>query len=162
MNDVKLNVSQSKGYEGADLIKVENKDGVAVVGSRVVAKDFGKRHADVIRAIEEYLTDAEVRSLNCLIESSYIDSKGEDRKEYLMTRDGFSLLVMGFKGKEALQWKLKYIDAFNKMEHVIQERSQKAVDKGYFKHVIKGGHSTMVITAKGVEYLRELFLDEAC
>lgn len=251
MNDVKLNVSQSKGYEGADLIKVENKDGVAVVGSRVVAKDFGKRHADVIRAIEEYLTDAEVRSLNCLIESSYIDSKGEDRKEYLMTRDGFSLLVMGFKGKEALQWKLKYIDAFNKMEHVIQERSQKAnlllmiyeggpdgvsaskrlveietrelnqqiqvmtpkaesydqfinadgtytttnackmlglnraevfrvlrekgmvykkkteatqkaVDKGYFKHVIKGGHSTMAITAKGVEYLRELFLDEAC
>ncbi len=42
------------------------------------------------------------------------------------------------------------------------EATQKAVDKGYFRHVIKGGHSTMVITAKGVEYLRELFLDEAC
>ena len=39
-----------------------------------------------------------------------------------MNRDGFSLLVMGFTGKETLEWKLKYIDAFNKMEAFIQER----------------------------------------
>ena len=83
-------------------IKLLNQDGKVVVSSRVVAQDFGKRHADVIRAIEEYLTNAEVRSLNYFIVSSYIDPKGESRKEYLMTRDGFSLLVMGFKGKEAL------------------------------------------------------------
>ena len=100
--------------------KLFNKDGQIVVSSRTIADDFSKRHADVIRAIEEYLTDAEVRSLNCLIESSYIDSKGETRKEYLITRDGFSLLIMGFKGKEALQWKLKYIEAFNKMEEIIK------------------------------------------
>lgn len=105
-----------------NLIQLENKNGVAVVSSRVIAKDFSKRHADVIRAIEEYLTDAEVRSLNYFIESSYIDSKGEGRKEYLITRDGFSLLVMGFKGKEALQWKLKYIEAFNKMEEMIKNQ----------------------------------------
>lgn len=100
--------------------KLFNKGGQIVVSSRTIADDFSKRHADVIRAIEEYLTDAEVRSLNCLIESSYIDSKGEARKEYLITRDGFSLLIMGFKGKEALQWKLKYIEAFNKMEEIIK------------------------------------------
>ncbi len=105
-----------------NLIQLENKDGMVVVSSRVIAKDFSKRHADVIRAIEEYLTDAEVRSLNYFIESSYTDSKGESRKEYLMTRDGFSLLVMGFKGKEALQWKLKYIEAFNKMEEMIKNQ----------------------------------------
>lgn len=103
-----------------DEIKLLNQDGKVVVSSRVIAQDFRKRHADVIRAIEEYLTDVEVRSLNYFIESSYIDSKGESRKEYLMTRDGFSLLVMGFKGKEALQWKLKYIEAFNKMEELIK------------------------------------------
>lgn len=100
--------------------KLFNKGGQIVVSSRTIADDFSKRHADVIRAIEEYLTDAEVRSLNCLIESSYIDTKGETRKEYLITRDGFSLLIMGFKGKEALQWKLKYIEAFNKMEEIIK------------------------------------------
>lgn len=100
--------------------KLFNKGGQIVVSSRAIADDFGKRHADVIRAIEEYLTNAEVRSLNYFIESSYIDSKGEVRKEYLITRDGFSLLVMGFKGKEALQWKLKYIEAFNEMEEIIK------------------------------------------
>lgn len=106
-------------------IKLLNQDGKVVVSSRVVAQDFGKRHADVIRAIEEYLTNAEVRSLNYFIVSSYIDPKGESRKEYLMTRDGFSLLVMGFKGKEALQWKLKYIEAFNKMEQLLSQSVSK-------------------------------------
>ena len=43
---------------------------------------------------------------------------------YIMNRDGFSLLVMGFTGKDALDWKLKYIDAFNKMEKKIKEQSK--------------------------------------
>lgn len=106
-------------------IKLLNQDGKVVVSSRVVAQDFNKRHDNVIRAIEEYLTDSEVSSLNYFIESSYIDSKGEGRKEYLLTRDGFSLLVMGFKGKEALQWKLKYIEAFNKMEQLLSQSVSK-------------------------------------
>ena len=37
-----------------------------------------------------------------------------------MDRDGFSLLVMGFTGKKALEWKLKYIDAFNQMEETLK------------------------------------------
>ena len=50
------------------------------------------------------------------------DENGQTYPEYLCTRDGFSLLVMGFTGKEALEWKLKYINAFNQMEAFIQER----------------------------------------
>lgn len=103
-------------------VQIIEQNGVAVVSSRVVAEDFGKRHADVIRAIEEYLADAEVRSLNYFIESVYNDSQNKPRKKFLMTRDGFSLLVMGFKGKEALQWKLQYIEAFNKMEEHIKQQ----------------------------------------
>ena len=48
--------------------------------------------------------------------SRYKDAKGEYRKKYLMNRTGFSLLVMGFTGQEALIWKMKYIEAFNKLE----------------------------------------------
>ena len=44
------------------------------------------------------------------------------RREYLMNQDGFALLAMGFTGKEALEWKLKYINAFNQMEALITER----------------------------------------
>ncbi len=122
--EVKLNVSQSRGYEGVDLIKVENKDGVAVVSSRVVAQDFGKRHCDVLRDIEN-LIDGVEGTQNCVdlfIESQYQHQQNKQwYKEYLLTRDGFSLLVMGFTGKEALQWKLKYIEAFNKMEETIKQ-----------------------------------------
>lgn len=104
-----------------DLIRIgKTEDGQLVVTSRQVAEDFEKRHANVLRDIENLiLTNSKLSSLNYFIESSYTDTKGETRKEYLLTRDGFSLLVMGFTGKKALQWKLKYIDAFNKMEEEI-------------------------------------------
>lgn len=48
---------------------------------------------------------------------------GQRYTKYLMNRDGFSLLVMGFTGKKALEWKLKYIKAFNQMEEVIRENN---------------------------------------
>ena len=75
----------------SDLVIVNS--GQVVVSSRQVAENFRKRHADVIRSIESHisdllLTDAKVR---WFYESSYTDGKGEQRKEYLMNRDGFSL-----------------------------------------------------------------------
>ena len=99
MNNVKLNVSQSRGYENVNLINVENKDGVAVVSSRVVAKDFGKRHSHVCDTIR-HLTAENSEVKNMMIKSTYVH-RGNEYDEYLLTRDGFSLLVMGFTGKEA-------------------------------------------------------------
>ena len=54
------------------------------------------------------------------IESTYIASNGKTNKEFLITRDGFSLLVMGFTGSKAMNWKLRYIEAFNKMEQQLK------------------------------------------
>ena len=54
------------------------------------------------------------------IESSYKAGTGKSYKEYLLTRDGFTLLAMGFTGSKAIEWKLKYIDAFNKMEQALK------------------------------------------
>ena len=48
-------------------------------------------------------------------ETTY-ENRGKQYPMYLMNRDGFSLLVMGFTGKDALEWKVKYIQAFNEME----------------------------------------------
>ena len=47
---------------------------------------------------------------------SYKDAQNQERPEYLMTRDGFTLLAMGFTGAKAMQWKIKYAEAFNTME----------------------------------------------
>lgn len=58
------------------------------------------------------------------IKSSYVHPQNKQTYPfYIMNRDGFSLLVMGFTGKEALEWKLQYIKAFNQMENFIREKS---------------------------------------
>lgn len=118
-------------------IILQNKDGQVLVGSRDVAKHFNKKHAEVIYAIEGreawdeskgkkivkhtgLLMGGHDQLLKMFIKNEYVDTRGRIQHEYLMNRDGFSLLVMGFSGKEALEWKLKYIEAFNKMEESIK------------------------------------------
>ena len=90
-----------------------------VVSSKDIAEHFGKDHKVVLRAIREILVEQ-----NCATkfyqETTY-QNRGKDYKEYLMNRDGFSLLAMGFTGKKALQWKLKYIEAFNEMEETLKQ-----------------------------------------
>ena len=123
MNNINIKPFYSKGYENAEVINIQNKDGVAVGSSRVVA-DFDKRHDHVLRDINNIIESNTTQNWGLLfIESQYKASNGKMNKEYLLTRDGFSLLVMGFTGKEALQWKLQYIEAFNKMEEQIKQAS---------------------------------------
>lgn len=84
--------------------------------SQHVAAVFGKRHDNVIRLIRslaEQLPE-EFNRLNFEV-VAYLDEKGESRASYRITRDGFTLLAMGFTGKKALAFKLAYINAFNAM-----------------------------------------------
>ncbi|MDE5621123.1 MAG: Rha family transcriptional regulator [Ruminococcus sp.] len=96
-------------------ITVNNANGVLTVSSLQVAKDFGKRPSDVHEAIEN-LTAENSAVKNFFIESSYINERGRKYRCYDIARDGFSLLVMGFTRKKDLEWKLRYIEAFNSME----------------------------------------------
>lgn len=91
----------------------------ALTSSLLVSEKFGKNHRDVMRSIKELLTSAQ----NCaylFVESEYADSYGRMQPMYVMSRDGFTLLAMGFTGDKALQFKLDYISAFNKMEQTIK------------------------------------------
>lgn len=85
------------------------------VSSKDVARDFGKRHDNVMQAIEAMKKDV-LTFKEMFFETLEPDSYGRNQRVYRMNRDGFSLLAMGFTGKDALVWKLKYIEAFNKME----------------------------------------------
>lgn len=98
---------------------LQNKNGKILASSRDVAEKFGKRNSDVNRAIEN-LTVQNCTVKNMFEKTTYTSSRGRKENEYFMDRDGFSLLVMGFTGKKALEWKLKYIDAFNKMEEKLK------------------------------------------
>lgn len=100
-------------------ITLFNQDGKILASSRDVAEKFNKRNPDVNRAIENLIVQ-NCTVKNMFIKTSYTSGRGRNENEYLIDRDGFSLLVMGFTGKKALEWKLKYIDAFNKMEETIK------------------------------------------
>jgi len=83
-----------------------------------IAETFGKRHDNVIRKLESLDLPKSFNALN-FEPVKYIDSKGEKRPMYNVTRDGFTFLVMGFTGKKAANFKIAYIEAFNKMEQYI-------------------------------------------
>ena len=103
-------------------IILSTQNGEPVVSSREVAKNFGKEHKDVLKAINNLVAQ------NCAAKSMFhlsdFENRGKKYPMYLMNRDGFSLLAMGFTGKEALEWKLKYIAAFNAMEKQLAQRPQ--------------------------------------
>lgn len=107
---------------------ITSKNNKALVSSRLVAERFSKEHKNVISKIESIIkvwkNDNELKNklVEYFILSNYIDEKGEKRKEYLLTRDGFSFIAMGFTGRDADLWKVKYIEAFNKMELFIREK----------------------------------------
>lgn len=90
-----------------------------VVSSKDIAEHFGKDHKHVLESIREILV-AENSATKFYQETTH-QNRGKDYKAYLMNRDGFSLLAMGFTGKKALQWKLKYIEAFNEMEETLKQ-----------------------------------------
>lgn len=105
---------------------------ILTVSSLQIAEHFGKRHDHVLRDIQKIISSitstqngGDIKAENSVVtsmffESTYPDSYGRQQKYYECTRDGFSLLAMGFTGKAALEWKLKYIAAFNKMEKRIK------------------------------------------
>lgn len=74
-----------------------------VVSSRKVAEVFEKEHKHVMESIRELDCGAEFNGSNFRL-TSYKDSMNRDKPEYLMTRDGFALLAMGFTGAKAMQW----------------------------------------------------------
>ena len=98
-------------------------DQQAVTTSLILAEAFEKQHKHVIEAIEKKISTAENSALlkNMFAEDSYIASNGKQNKMYYLNRDGFTFIAMGFTGKKADEFKLKYIEAFNKMEQIVRQ-----------------------------------------
>lgn len=111
-------------------IVLKEVNGKATASSREIAERFGKNHKHVLRDIKN-LIDQNWTVKNMFEESEYVSDRGRTYPEYNMNRDGFSLLVMGFTGTDALEWKLKYIEAFNKMEEKLKEQNNKMLPTTY-------------------------------
>lgn len=91
----------------------------AVVSSRKVAEVFKKKHKNVLQAIENLECSASFHQANFQPTSETVAMpNGGTRRDptYNITRDGFTFLAMGFTGKKAMDFKVKYIKVFNEME----------------------------------------------
>ena len=104
-------------YEGG-LVTIENER--VVTNSLIVARVFEKNHNDVLKSIRK-LDSARENFPRLYEPSTYKDAQGKQRPMYVMDKDGFVLLVMGFSGKAALDFKIAYINAFNEMERRLRE-----------------------------------------
>lgn len=104
-----------------ELVKINQNSVFA--DSRIIAEYFNKAHRDVLKAIDiliENLNEADAQNCAALFKrKEWVNELNRKYPYYEMNRDGFSLLVMGFTGKDALKWKLKFIEAFNLMEKTI-------------------------------------------
>ena len=105
---------------------ITERDGIPVTTSRAVAEQFGKQHKNVIRDIETLVSQLKIEPATAnfaelnFIQIDQPDAQGKPRPAYLLTRDGFTLLAMGFTGAKAVQFKVAYINAFNRMERLIR------------------------------------------
>lgn len=99
-------------------IKTVNKEEVTVVTSLDVAETFGKEHRRVLQDIRDLKCSEEFR-LHNFVQSNYVNEQGHKQSMFIMTRDAFTILVMGYTGEKAMQFKEAYIRQFNAMEKAL-------------------------------------------
>lgn len=133
-------------------------DGQPVVSSLKIAEHFDRQHKNVVQSIEKLLKEcpSEFGRLN-FQPTSYTDSFNRQQPYYNLTRDGFVLLVMGFSGKQALEWKILYIESFAALEKTVQQNTQREALRAGFNLHKKLGPKERKILKKALRY-REMGL----
>lgn len=95
--------------------------------SRIIAEAFGKEHRNVVRDVRALIDGSPEWGVLNFEQTPYVDAQnGQTYQMYEMTRDGYSMLVMGFTGKKAMDWKIKFLAAFNAMEEKLRAETRAA------------------------------------
>ena len=115
------------------------KDSQIYCDSLQIAETFNKRHDTVIRAIKNLNCSDEFRQHN-FTESYYHNLQNKKQPMYLLTKDGFAILAMGFTGKKAMQFKEAYIRRFNEMDEFIKSLQTAKLEFPEFTDAIMNAH----------------------
>ena len=103
-------------------------DGRPATTSLDVSKFFRKRHDAVLRDLRNIIANCPKKfTAHNFVVSNYMDNTGRSLAMYIIFRDGFTLLAMGYTGPEAMRFKLAYIEAFNRMEAELAKRNRPAL-----------------------------------
>ena len=96
-----------------------------ITTSLLVAETFDKEHRNVLKSIRKLMSATNVAVAQMFDETTYVNEQGKEQPMFVMNRDGFTLLAMGFSGEKALEFKVKYINAFNEMEAELKSQQTK-------------------------------------
>ena len=136
-------MSEITKFESAPIANISDfvqiKDEQVYTTSRIVAEKFGKRHDNVVQAIENIAHLKNQVSETFFMEDIYIDPTGRSVKQYLITEEGAMLLIMGFTGEKALSVKLKFISEFNRMKNIINNPAQVIAETGSLDALVAFG-----------------------
>lgn len=123
---------------------VSEKKGQPVTTSRKIAEVFEKEHDDVLRSIRNLIGGlrkiAESEWADKFQETTYKNKQNKRMPEFIVNRDGFFLLAMGFTGDKALRWKIQYAEAFNQMESFIKSLQTAKLEFPAFTNAIMEAH----------------------
>lgn len=127
-----------------DIYGVTEKNNRPIVSSRRVAEVFSKQHKDVLESVRKITASTsglseKFRQRN-FTPSSYRNEQNKRQPEVLLTRDGFTILAMGFTGKKAIQFKEAYINRFNQMEQFIQNLQEAKMEFPDFTYAVMLAH----------------------
>ncbi len=129
--------------------KLFHKETVPMTDTLKVAEVFGKRHKNIIQAVKELDCSNEFRRLN-FQPSYYLNEQNKRQPKFNMTQDGFTFLVMGFRGKKAAEFKEAYIKQFNEMREWISKREHLSTNQHILNDAIQ-----MRFDGKHFAYSRE-------
>lgn len=132
-------------------VSLTAKDGKVFATSLDVAKVFEKRHGDVIEKIENF-NERGRRNFGL---TSYVDTFNRTQKMYEMNRDGFSFLVMGFTGEKADNFKLDFIDGFNKIEEALRAKITHQLPQTFSQALLLASQQ-----AEQIEYQNKILLEQ--
>lgn len=116
--------------------KLFHKETIAMTDTLKVAEVFGKRHKNIIQAVKELDCSEEFRRLN-FQPSYYLNEQNKRQPKFNMTQDGFTFLVMGFRGKKAAEFKEAYIKQFNEMREWISKREHLSTNQHILNDAIQ-------------------------
>ena len=134
----------------------------AVTSSLLIAEKFGKEHKNVMQSIRNLIgwTAENSAIAEMFSESTYLNEQNKEQPMFLMNRDGFTLLAMGFTGKKAMQFKLEYIKAFNSMEAQIKSsqkpKSQLEILQMSINHLVEQEHRLSSVERDVAETKKEI------
>lgn len=158
----------------SDLVMING--GKPTTTSRLIAEAFGKQHKNVIQNIDKLECSEDFSRLN-FQPADYTDNQGKKRPEYIITRDGFTFLAMGFTGTRAAKFKEEFITAFNVMEETLKVTGPEPKSEDLLllqamnilnnriaqKEIeLTQAKETIIKQAPSVQYVKDVLQSESC